>query len=213
MPSVLPVAVLLGGRRCLVVGAGEVAARKVRDLLVAGAAVHVVAPELDDSIAALAASAQLTTRVGRYEASDLEGAWLVVVATRDRDVNQRVYDDAERRGLWVNSADDPARCSFYFTAVVHRDPVVVSISTSGVAPGVASYVRRRLDELLDAALGEVAALVGEVRAEVHSRGGSTEALQWDRVIDDDLVALVSSGDVDRARTRLRSASHVDRARR
>jgi siroheme synthase-like protein len=205
VPTVLPVALRLEGRTCVVVGGGRVATSKTRTLLSAGAAVHVVSPELDEALRALVeAGERVTWRSGRYEERDLDGAHLVVAATRDRAVNQAVFDDAERRDVWVNTVDDPQRCSFFFTALVRRGPVVVSISTSGASPALASYLRRRLDAFLEPVLSDLAMILSEVRTEVHAQGRSTEDLAWEDVVDDELVELIGSGDTERALERVRS---------
>jgi siroheme synthase-like protein len=124
---------------------------------------------------------------------------LVFTATGHRDVDHAVSADAIARGLFVNSADDPANCSFFLTAVVRRDPVLVSISTSGASPGLASHLRRRLDAELETCLGDVAVLLANVRAELHDRNVSTETLDWGLVIGPTLLELVEAGRVDEAR--------------
>lgn len=198
-PPVFPVALRLAGRHCLVVGGGTVAERKVDALLAAGARVTVVAPAMTDGLSARARDHEtLTLRERPYARLDLDGVALVFTATGDRDVDGAVSADAEARHLFVNSADDPERCSFFLTAVVHRDPVVVSISTSGASPALASYLRRRIDEDLEPALGDVARVLGAVRSELHARGVSTETLDWSSVITNDLVELVARGHDDDA---------------
>jgi siroheme synthase-like protein len=204
MPTVLPVALTLQGRPCLVVGGGRVAARKAVDLLGADATVRLVAPTVDPGIAAAAdRDPRITVRIGTYRPEDLDGVWLAVAATGDRDVNQRVFDDAERRGTLVNSVDDPDRCTFHFNALVRRDPVVVSVSTSGTAPALASYLRARLEAVLEPSLGTLAELLGELRAELHAAGASTEAVDWSSIVTDELVELVGRGGPDEVRARLR----------
>ena len=110
-----------------------------------------------------------------------------------------VSADATTRGLFVNSADDPANCSFFLTAVVRRDPVLVSISTSGASPGLATYLRRRLETELEGCLGAAAVLLSDVRTELHNRGVSTESLDWSEVIGPTLFDLVAGGRTDDAR--------------
>jgi siroheme synthase-like protein len=204
--AVLPVALRLTGRRCLVVGGGPVATRKVRDLLAADATIHVVAPSVTDDLRGILANeSDVTWRQGRYESEDLEGAWMVITATDDRAVNQHVYDDAVDRHVWANSADDPDRCDFFMTAVVRRDPVLVAISTAGASPALASYLQRRLDADLELELGLLAGILRDARADLHRRGVSTEELAWSSVVDDELVAMVVRGDDAGARSRVRDA--------
>src|SRR3712207_6396749 len=125
-----PVNLLLDGRPCLVVGGGHIATRKVEGLLACGADVTVIAPEVDAALEAL----PVAVRRRRYEAGDVAGFRLAIAATDDPAVNKAVFDDAEAAGIWVNSADDPDRCSFTLPSVVRRGPLVLSVSTGGHSP-------------------------------------------------------------------------------
>jgi siroheme synthase-like protein len=125
-----PVGLVVAGRAVLVVGGGRVAARKAGDLVACGARVTVVAPEV---VPVLAERAEVTVERRPYRAGEAAGYRLVVTATGDRAVDQQVYDDAEAAGVWVNSADDPERCTFTLPAVVRRDPVVVAMAPGATA--------------------------------------------------------------------------------
>jgi siroheme synthase-like protein len=141
-PTVLPLAVVLRGRRCVVVGGGRRAARRVAELADAGASVVVVAPELSDRVAGLVeAVPSVSWRRGHFEPGDLEGVHLAVAATDDAAVDQRVFDLAEARGTFVHCPDDPARCSAYAMALVRRGPVTVAVTTSGTSPALAAYLK------------------------------------------------------------------------
>ena len=145
-PKVLPLAVVLRGRRCLVVGGGGRAARRVAELSAAGAVVHVVAAELDAEVRALVRSTPTVRWHAReFEPGDLAGVHLVVAASSDPSLDQRVFELAEARGTWVHCPDDPARCSVYAMARVDRGPVTVAVSTAGTSPALASYLRGWLD--------------------------------------------------------------------
>lgn len=205
-PSVLPVALLMDGRACLVVGGGEPAAKKVAMLLDVRASVAVVAPRITEGLrGALHRAPGLTWRAKPYEPEDLVGMSLVCTTTGISEVDHAVHVDATARGLLVNSADDPSNCSFFLTAVVRRDPVIVSISTSGAAPGLASHLRRRLDNQLEDCLGGVAVVLGEVREQLHDRGVSTESLDWGEVIGPTLFELVATDRIDDARQFVRES--------
>jgi siroheme synthase-like protein len=195
--TVLPIALIVEGSRCLVVGAGRSGLRKVLDLRDAGATVHVVAPHVDAELRSLAEhDGRISLSRRSYESSDLDGTRLVVAATSDPVVNQRVYDDATSRGLLVNCVDDPDRCSFYFTALVRRDPVVVSVSTTGRSPALASYLRTQLDATLHPTLGLVAERLGELRDELHANGRSTTSIDWDAIVTAALLEVVATGATD-----------------
>ena len=195
LPSVLPVALKIEGRPCLVVGAGNVGARKSRDLLAAGGVVTIVSPNVSQLVRQVLRDEPRVTLIERcFQPSDLDGVFLVITTTGDIAVDELVAKESEQRNILYNSADDPERCNFYLTALVRRDPVVVSISTAGASPAMASYLRRRLDAALEPALAETALILHSVRAQLHNEGVQTEFLPWANVVNDDLVALVASGD-------------------
>ncbi len=202
---VLPVALRLEGRPCLVVGAGPIGARKAQDLLDAGAVVTMVAPEVSEPARQLLErSASVTLLERPYRASDLEGVALVITATANPVLDQQIYDDACARGLWCNSADDPERCSFYLMALVRRDPVVVAITTGGTSPALASFLRRELSASLSSALGSLAELIGEIRVELHDEGRSTEDYSWSRALGVDVLELLEAGRTTEAEALLRA---------
>jgi uroporphyrin-III C-methyltransferase/precorrin-2 dehydrogenase/sirohydrochlorin ferrochelatase len=138
-----PLFLKLAGRQVVLVGAGAVAAEKLRHLLDVGADVTVVAPHVAPAIEAAA-----VTLVRRdFRASDLDGAWLVVAAA-PADVNRAVATAAAERRIFVNAVDDPASASAYAAAVLRRDQLTVAISTDGTAPALAGLVREALDSLM-----------------------------------------------------------------
>jgi siroheme synthase-like protein len=131
----LPIALDLHGRRCLVVGGGAVAARKIESLLQAGASeVAVVAPEVRAEIADLATAARVEVAGRGFVPGDLDGVFLVMAATDDPEVNRVVAAAARERGVLVNAADDPAACDFIMPAVVRRGNVAVAVTTEVPAP-------------------------------------------------------------------------------
>jgi siroheme synthase-like protein len=159
MTDLLPIFLNLGGRDVVLVGAGRVAAGKLRQLLAAGARVRVVAPEICDEIAEAErlarqvneqAALQVTHRA--FAPEDLDGAWFVVAAATP-DVNRRVADAAELRRMFVNAVDDPPNATAYLSGVVRRDGVTLAISTSGDAPALTALLREGLDDLLPRDLG------------------------------------------------------------
>jgi precorrin-2 dehydrogenase/sirohydrochlorin ferrochelatase len=134
----------LTGRSCLVVGGGRVGLEKTHGLLECGALVTVVAPELDGELADL----PVEWIEGRYMSWDLDGKWLVIAATPDRAVNRRVKEDAERRGILCNVADDPELCSLILPAVHRIDPIAVAVSTGGASPALAQRLRREIAQVV-----------------------------------------------------------------
>jgi precorrin-2 dehydrogenase/sirohydrochlorin ferrochelatase len=195
-----PVSLLLEGRRCVVVGGGPVAQRKVEGLLAAGAHVVVVAPEARVEIDRLGVE-----RIRRaYAHGDLDGAWLAVAATDDPEVNRAVHAEGEEMRVWVNSADDPAECSFILPAVLRRGPVEVAVSTGGHSPALASWIRNYIAEQLGPEVGELARLLSEAREAIKAEGRSTEDVDWRAALGSDMLDLIRTGRVAQARERLQA---------
>ena len=200
LPRLLPVALRLDGRRCLVVGGGRVAARKAADLLACGADVTVVALEVRSAMATLDAEhGRLEVRVRAYRAEDLDGMAVVMAATGVQEVDVAVAGDARGRGTLVNSADDPERCDFFLTSVHRSGPVTVSVSSSGASPALARWLRARLAHEVGPEFASVAHLLWECRSTLQAQGLATEGLDWDSLLDGPLVAMVRDGRLADAR--------------
>jgi len=164
--SLLPVFLKLAGRRCLLVGAGNVALGKIGSLLATGLDLTVVAPEALPEIRQCAAKGKLRWIERGFEPSDLEGSFLVIAATDAPEVNSAVYRAAGERNIPCNSVDDIPNCDFFFGSVVSRGPLQVAISTSGQSPAFAQRLRREIDEQLPEDLATWLEQVGELRREV-----------------------------------------------
>lgn len=140
-----PVTLEISGRRCLVVGGGAVALRKIQGLVEEGARVTVVSPEVVDPIEVMARHGEIALERRPYE-RDAEGTWsLIIAATDDREVNKRVFRHAEEHGIWCNVADVPEMCSFHLPARVRRGPFQIALSSSGAAPFAVARLRRLLE--------------------------------------------------------------------
>jgi siroheme synthase-like protein len=184
-----------------------VAARKARSLLECGAAVTVITPTLSREMEELVPA--LHTLVRRaYMTGDASAFLLVVTATGIPEVDGAVYADAEAAGVWANSADDMAHSSFILPAV-HRDgPVTVAVSTGGLSPALASWLRTRLAADCGDGIGMLAQLLGEARAHMKETGRSTESVDWRQLLDGPLFELVRNGDIDGARATVQAAIGV-----
>jgi precorrin-2 dehydrogenase len=198
-----PVALDLTGRPCLVVGGGTIALRKVAGLIEAGARVTVVSPSLAPPLLRLAAEAPLRWKPREYEAGDAAGFTLVMVATDDRVVNAAVATECRERGIWVNCADDPARCDFILPSVLRRGAVTVAVSTGGRSPTMARLVREELDALLPLDVAPLTEVVADVRRALSEDGVSVDAERWRQALDGELRSLVAAGRTTEARARLR----------
>ena len=195
-----PVNLVVAGRPCLVVGGGRVALTKVRGLVDAGARVTVVAPEVVPEVAALAD----VVEVRPYRDGEAARYRFVVAATGDPGVNQRVYDDGEAGGVWVNSADDPQRCSAILPARVRQGRLTLTVSTGGHSPAVAAWVRDRLAREYGPEYDQLVGLLSEARDEVHAQGFGTEHLDWKQALDSGILELIRAGRLEDAKERLRA---------
>jgi precorrin-2 dehydrogenase/sirohydrochlorin ferrochelatase len=188
---IYPVGLVVRHKRCLVVGGGAVAARKAAGLVAAGAEVHLVAKRVGPEVRGLQGLASLEERP--YRPGEVAGYWLVMVATGDRSVNQAVFDDAQGAGVWVNSADDPERCTFILPAVARQGPVSVAVSTSGYSPALASWLRSHAAENMGPELAELAELLAGARDRLQASGRSTEDVDWRPVLNWDMLELIRQG--------------------
>jgi precorrin-2 dehydrogenase/sirohydrochlorin ferrochelatase len=153
----------LKGRRCVVVGGGEVGLEKVEGLLACDGDVTLVAPEAVPELVALADEGSIRWERREYTSSDLEGALIAIAATSDTDINIRVFDDAERRAMLVNVVDVPPLCNFILPAIVRTGPLAVAISTAGASPALAKRMKREIGELFGEPYATLAVLLNDAR--------------------------------------------------
>ena len=202
--SGLPANLLVRGRRVVVVGAGRIAARKIEPLLDLGAEVHVIAPAVGTEVRAWADQGRCSLAEREFEPGDLDGAWLAFTATDDPAVNAAVHRAGEAARVWVNSADDPANCSFTMMSVVRRSDLVVAIGTGGRSPALAAHLKRRLNEELGPEYEVLLDLLSEAREAWRASGRSSEDADWQRAFDSGIVDLVRAGRVAEAKELLNS---------
>jgi precorrin-2 dehydrogenase/sirohydrochlorin ferrochelatase len=164
----------LTGKDVLVIGAGRVGVGKAGLLVEAGARVTMIAREVLSELPPGLASIELRD----YLDGDLRGFALVISATGDATVNDRVVQEASREGIWLNVVDDPQRSDFYFTAVHRAGDVTVSVSTEGASPALAQELRTMIARRLPDNLADVARLLRQERADFHAQGASTEDVDW-----------------------------------
>lgn len=191
-----PVGLRLEGRPVLVVGGGRVAAQKVAELVACGAAVTVVAPEVDE---ALRADARLTVEVRPYRTGEAAAYRFVVAATNDPAVNQVVHDDAEAAEVWINAADDPDRCTATLPARVRRGSILVTISTEGRSPAFASWLREEIDGQLGPEHEVLLELLAGERDRLRAEGVPTEGLDWRGAIRSGMLDEIRAGRIHSAK--------------
>ncbi len=201
----LPISLRLRDRPVVLVGAGQVATRKARLLLRAGARLTVVAPDITAELESLLAVHGGIWQPSRYRETDLHGQMLVVAATPDRAVNEQVYREATARGLPVNVVDAPEFCSFIFPSIVDRSPLTVAISSSGRSPVLARFLRRKIEALLPSGYGRLAEFAGRMRETVKARltEDTPRRLFWEQAIEGAIGEQVLAGNEQRAEALLR----------
>ena len=153
----------LSGRRCLVVGGGDIGLEKVEGLLACGGDVTLVAPDAIDALAELADEGSIEWEKRAYEPADLEGTFIVIAATNDTDVNIGIYEDAERRAMLVNIVDVPPLCNFILPAIVRQGSMAIAISTQGASPALAKRMKREIADQFGEPYAELAVILNDVR--------------------------------------------------
>ncbi|CAN5681938.1 hypothetical protein BH20ACT2_BH20ACT2_08940 [soil metagenome] len=196
-----PVNLIVAGQRCLVVGAGAVAAQKIRGLLECDAQVHVVATRVGAEVRSLAGT---TVEERPYVAGEVAGYRLAITATDDPAVNRAVHRDGVAAGVWVNSADDPTNCDFTLPARVRQGQLLVTFATGGRSPAVATWLRRRFSDELGPEYQTLIEVLAEAREAIRAEGRSTEGLDWQGALDSGMLDLIRNGQLDQAKERLQA---------
>ncbi len=191
----LPIFYDLSVRPCLVVGAGEIAARKVRQLRKAEATVTVVAPEICEELKNLADSNDIKYIAERFSEGMLADKMLVIAATNDEEVNRQVSELAKAKNIPVNVVDNPDLCSFIMPSIVDRDPVQIAISTGGASPVLARLLRARLETLIPASYGRLAQLMGKFRKHVRQRYPKMRERRrfWEHILQGPVAEMMYAG--------------------
>ncbi len=198
-----PVSLNVGGRKCVVVGGGEVALRKVKVLLEHGADVEVISPDLCPALNSLAEDEEISVEKRLFHLGDLEGALITVAATDDNSINLEVAKEARGKGVLVNVVDDPDNSDFIVPSCLRRGDITVAVSTAGRSPALARKIRSRLEKDLDNEYAALALLIDEVRMEVKSQGIKVNGDDWQKALDLDLlIGLLKKGGRERARNLL-----------
>jgi uroporphyrin-III C-methyltransferase/precorrin-2 dehydrogenase/sirohydrochlorin ferrochelatase len=197
----LPIFMNINQRLCVVIGAGEVAARKVTMLLRAQASVTVYAPEICPTLAELVEAGRIRYQPAHFAEQQLSGACMVIAATNDLQVNTAVSLAAKANNIPVNVVDAPALCTFTMASIVERSPIVIAISSEGNAPVLARYLRSKIETMLPAGYGRIAAIAGEFRDKVKSKYATSQARRifWEGVLQGPIVERILAGQEAAAR--------------
>ena len=163
MTSLFPMFLKLEGRQCLVVGAGRIGEPKIGGLLETGARIRVVAMDASPTVREWARAGKIELDLRGFLADDLAGAFLTVVATNSRRLNERIHQEAQRRGVLCNVVDVPDLCDFFYPAVVRRGDLQIAVSTAGQSPSLAQNIRQQLEKQFGPAYAAWVAELGETR--------------------------------------------------
>ncbi|CAB4915548.1 unannotated protein [freshwater metagenome] len=154
----------LKGRRCLVVGGGDLGLEKIEGLLVSGGDVLCISPEVHPEVERLAAEGSIRWEQRAYAGpQDLDATFMVIACTDDTAINIGIYEDAERRAMLVNVVDVPPLCNFILPAIVRSGPLAIAISTAGASPALAKRMKREISELFGEEYAELAIMLNETR--------------------------------------------------
>lgn len=203
MPAYYPVFLNIEGQRCVVVGGGAVAERKVGTLLEYGAAVTLVSPRATPGLRRLAKAGSIQRLARAYRRGDLEGARLAIAATDDVGVNGLVADEARERGVLVNVVDDLGLSEFIVPSVLRRGDVTVAVSTGGKSPALSRKIRTDLEQMIRPSFGQLASMISEVRSDMKKRGLRIDADTWQESLNTEaLCSLLEQGKMTEARREL-----------
>jgi uroporphyrin-III C-methyltransferase / precorrin-2 dehydrogenase / sirohydrochlorin ferrochelatase len=200
----LPIFFNIKHRLCVVIGGGDVATRKVVMLLKADASVTLVSPTLCQELSLLVEEGKIQYRKSTFEAEQLHGACLVIAATDSEVVNEAVSIAAKSQNIPVNVVDAPDLCTFTMGSIIDRSPVVIAVSSEGKAPVLARYIRTKIETMLPASYGRIAAIAGEFREQVKAKFTTSQARRrfWEDVLQGPIVERILSGQEDAARNLL-----------
>ena len=205
MSEYYPIMLKISGKKCLVVGGGNVAERKTKAFLECGGVVHVISPNLSSGLSSLAESRQIEVVPRDYRTGDLKNAAIVVAATDDQEVNKRIYSEGQQRGILTNVVDDPENSNFIVPSILQRDDVIIAVSTSGRSPALARKIRTELEEKYSKEYASLAILLSEVRSELKEQGIEISNEVWQEAIDMDLlIELLRRGESQEAKDTLLS---------
>jgi precorrin-2 dehydrogenase / sirohydrochlorin ferrochelatase len=199
-----PVYLNLKSKRVVVIGAGEVAERKVESLLDTGATIVVISPEFTARVASLADQKRIELQRRPYVVGDCAGAALIFSATDDPKISSAVYKEASALGVFVNTADQPPLCSFIMPAVVRRGDIGIAISTGGTSPALAARLRRKISSTIGPEYMRLAELLSRTRLEIRGRVSDEKdrkELHY-RILDSDIITLLKQNDTAGAERRL-----------
>jgi siroheme synthase-like protein len=194
-----PIYLEMTNRRCVVIGGGAVAERKVQGLLEASAAVTVISPTVTERLTRWADERKIRHAARSYAPGDIAGYELAFIATDDSAINAAVCEEGKIRGIWVNAADDPAHCDFILPSVLRRGALAVAVATAGKSPALSRSIREELESHFSDDYELLVELAADVRTDLQQRSLRPSYEAWRRALNGDVREHVRRGDLARAR--------------
>jgi len=206
-----PISLDISNEKCVVVGGGDVAERKIIRLLECGARVVLVGKTITPGLRAMKDKETIEHVPDDYREEHIEGAFLVIGATDRNDVNERIYRDSRSRGILVNVVDEPARCNFIVPAIFRRKDLLIAISTGGKSPALARKLREKMEEKYGPEYGILLDIMGNLRKKIIARGGTSAENKriFESVLDSDILRHIREEEWDRAREIVRDLTGED----
>jgi precorrin-2 dehydrogenase/sirohydrochlorin ferrochelatase len=203
-----PMYVDIEGLKCVVIGGGDVATRKVGSLKECDATVLVVSPQITPEIERLENDGCVEVKHREYAEGDIDGSTLVIVATDDAELNNRIYEEALEKNIPVNVVDAPENCTFIVPSMIRRGDLIISISTSGSCPALAKTIRKELQKQFGDEYAEFCNILRQFRTELADKYDKQEdrAEALCRYIDSDAVELIKAGKLEEAKERVRACT-------
>lgn len=198
-----PILLNINGKKCVVIGGGQVALRKVKSLLRHGASIRVISRDLCPELSQLAGTGAISVLRKDYEEGDLAGAFLAIAATDESNTNRQVADEARQEKLLINVVDDPDHSDYIVPSCLYRGDLNISVATSGKSPALARKIRTRLEQIFGEEHALLTSLVGEVRLELKKRAVIVSSDDWQKALDLDLLTgLLRTGQWRKAKDTL-----------
>lgn len=201
-----PINLNLENKKCLVIGAGRVAERKVKQLLTYGARISVIGPEATPRLKALAEKKKITFKNRRVNLRDLNGAYLVISAAADRKINSMVSSHCRRKGILINAVDSPEECDFILPSVLRRGNLTIAVSTGGISPALSKKIRQDLERRFGAEYAKLLRIMAKLRPEVLRKiknSGSRKAF-FKKAVRADILDLLKRNKERQAREKIRA---------
>lgn len=181
--SYYPISLNLAMQRCVVIGGGAVASRKVSGLLDSGADISIISPEINIELRKLVKNNLIKWTQSKYKSEYLAGAALVFGATDSTETNKRISQDAKDAGIPVNIADDPDNCTFILPAICKKDDIQIAVTTAGAAPAIAARIRDKIDSCIGREYETLVSILKKLRSRIRSIEREEKKIFWQRVVE------------------------------